>query len=139
MSDPITERTTPPRPIHRLGRRIVQEHSVGEFLDQARVRVLVDDGTPAPGCEVSLLLLAERDGVEHRQPADWFDPVNHGERHFTDEEGRAELPALIPGARYIVRAALPGQRALSDPFTAVSAKPVPVPELRLPPVMRTTK
>jgi hypothetical protein len=104
----------------------------------ARVRVLLE-GNPAVGCEVSLLLLAERNGVEHRQPADWFDPVNYGERLFTDEKGRADLSALIPGARYVVRATLPGQRAVSAPFTAVSAKSVPLPDLHLPPAKRTTK
>jgi hypothetical protein len=76
-----------------------------------RVRALDPDGRPLPEQEVSVSLLVDRDcpagevAMGRRadpQPVEWFDAVNYLTRPRTNAEGVADLPALIPGARYAV-------------------------------------
>jgi len=77
-----------------------------------RLRVLGEDGSPRVNLPVSISLLLDRDRpvnapvatepVTDAQPAEWFDAINYPGRTKTDVKGRVELPALIPGARYLV-------------------------------------
>jgi hypothetical protein len=78
------------------------------------------------------LLLAERDGTYHEQPASWFDPVNHAEPRTTDADGRVEMPALIPGARYKIRVQQGTAKVTSSAFRVPAAGTDQLPELRLP-------
>ena len=98
-----------------------------------RVRVADAEGHPVTGAAVTPLLLAERDGSYHEQPASWFDPVNHAQPYTTDAEGWVEVPALIPGARYQLRAQHGSARVTSSAFRVPAAGQDRLPELRLPP------
>jgi hypothetical protein len=100
----------------------------------ARLRVTDADGCPVAGEPVAVSLLFDRDrpagepAVADPQPADWFDPVNYADRVMTAADGTAELPALIPGGRYTVRA---GGRSTA-PFVAVAGTALDLPALILP-------
>jgi hypothetical protein len=98
-----------------------------------RVRVTDAQGRPIAGVAIAPLLLAERDGSYHEQPASWFDPVNHAQPSTTDAEGWVEVPALIPGARYQLRAQHGSVRVTSSAFRVPAAGQDRLPELRLPP------
>ncbi len=75
-----------------------------------RLRVVDRDGIPRVGQEVSLTLLVDRDcaadatgeSTADAQPVDGFDAVNYPAKPKTNGDGRVELPALIPGARYAI-------------------------------------
>jgi RNA polymerase sigma factor (sigma-70 family) len=70
------------------------------------VAVQVSDraGQPVAGLPIGLSLLIDRGpgqaGDAH--PVEWFDPVNYPTRPVTGADGTATLPALIPGARYVL-------------------------------------
>jgi RNA polymerase sigma factor (sigma-70 family) len=104
---------------------------------RARVRLLGPGADPLAGQEVRLSLLLDRDhpagegAASDPQPADWFDPVNYAARPVTAPDGVAELPALIPGARYTVAAGAGVTRTTSAPFRAAPGELLTLPDLVL--------
>jgi RNA polymerase sigma factor (sigma-70 family) len=112
---------------------------------RAQVRVLGPDGRPVAGCplEVRVLLepdtvtgdaaaLATRSELADSYPVPWIDSENYARAPVTDEEGRATLPALVPGARYYVKAFGDGVSARSQTFCAQSSETIVLPDLTLP-------
>lgn len=105
----------------------------------ARIRVLRADGQPLARTEVTVSLLVERDrrpgdasaGFDP-QPVDWLDPVNYSARPVTDANGYADLPALIPGARYVAAAGPIGGRGETAAFAVESGECRTLPDLTLP-------
>jgi RNA polymerase sigma factor (sigma-70 family) len=107
---------------------------------QLRVRVLGADGRPRPGQDVSVSLLIDRDRPTgttttalpaDAQPVEWFDAVNYLTRPKTNAEGVAELPALIPGARYSVAVGSGAGKSTLHPVLVESGKTVWLPDVIL--------
>jgi hypothetical protein len=78
----------------------------------ARVRLVNDRGQLLAGRKLLLLLLTERSFPAASPPlqreadrhADyWYDPLHYAENRTSDAEGWLTLPALIPGARYVLQ------------------------------------
>jgi RNA polymerase sigma factor (sigma-70 family) len=103
-----------------------------------RLRVLDSDGRPKAGHAVNVSLLVDRDrapaaaAVADGQPVQWFDAVNYPERPKTDADGRLELPALVPGARYAVSAGTGAAKLAVGTFAVESARTVTIPDVVLP-------
>ena len=106
-----------------------------------RFRVLGSDGKPRAGQEIGLSLLVERDCVSGSkigepladpQPVEWFDATNYPARPKTNAEGIAELPALIPGARYAITVGSGASRVVLGKFAIESGKTITVPDVVLP-------
>jgi hypothetical protein len=107
---------------------------------QLRVRVLGADGQPRVGQQVSLSLLIDRDRptgtsaielLADPQSVEWFDPINYLTRPKTNAEGVAELPALIPGARYSVAVGSGAGKMKLNPVLVESGKTISLPDVIL--------
>jgi hypothetical protein len=110
----------------------------------ARVRVLDADGQPAAGCRLEVEMLLEPDApagdaaARSARPAladpylaSWVDPLNYLHGPVTDDDGRATLPALVPGARYRVLARHGrAWRASAESFTVRPGETLILPDLR---------
>jgi RNA polymerase sigma factor (sigma-70 family) len=74
------------------------------------LKVVDAEGKPIAGQKVNVSLGVARDYKndaiaelqEDLQPLEWFDAINYPAISKTGEDGRVELKALIPGARYTV-------------------------------------
>lgn len=105
-----------------------------------RVRVVDADGRPQANQDVHLALLAARDRVTgstdepatDAQPVEWFDATNYPARPKTDARGVAELPALVPGARYSLAIGTGPGRVAVGKFLIESGKVQALPDVVLP-------
>ena len=108
-----------------------------------RLRVVGTDGKPKVGQDVGLSLLVDRDRangittgepVADAQPVEWFDAINYPTRPKTNAEGVAELPALIPGARYAIAIAVGSgaNKIAVGKFTIEAGKTATIPDVVLP-------
>ena len=102
-----------------------------------RFRVLGEDGVPKNGQDIGVSLLVERDRqsadepVADAQPVEWFDSVNYPTRPKTDVDGWAELPALIPGARYAIAVGSGRGKVSLGRFTVSANETVTLPDVVL--------
>ncbi|MBA4191357.1 MAG: hypothetical protein C0467_25535 [Planctomycetaceae bacterium] len=104
-----------------------------------RLRVVSEDGQPRANQTVTVSLLLDRDRpvneplthepVADAQPAEWFDAVNYPRRPKTDAKGRVELPALIPGARYLVAVGVGEARVKVGHFTVEPGQTLTLPDV----------
>jgi hypothetical protein len=128
-------------PVGQLGG--VAELSPGVKMSLAacgriRFRVVGPDGRPAAGQDVAVSLLVEREraaGAEPAadpQPVEWSDLVNYPRRPKTGADGWADLPALIPGARYAVAVGGGAGRVAVGRFDIESGRTVTPPDVQLP-------
>lgn len=105
-----------------------------------RLRVVDAGGEPKPGHDVSLALLVERDrppaspgaGAADPQPVEWFDATNYPSRPKTGPDGAAELPALIPGARYALALGSGTNKVAVGTFALAPGETLALPDVVLP-------
>jgi hypothetical protein len=113
-----------------------------EPCGRIRVRAIGADGSPRSDVDVSIALLLDRDcpvsdAAANRstdpQPVEWFDAVNYRTRPKTDTAGVAELPALIPGARYAISVGSGTGKVALGTVLITSGKTITLPDAVLPP------
>jgi hypothetical protein len=107
----------------------------------ARLRLLGGKGQPLARCGLRLVLLTERSFAAGKPPLEraadgylstCYDPRHYSTDPVSDEEGWLTLPALVPGARYVLEYAdVAGMLRLTPEFRVEPGEQVQLHDLAI--------